>query len=65
MFGYVGKNVDKIKFKKSLFLVYEKMLVIQFPYVKINSHRPFVQFFVVMELNDKSMISFFPYMKIV
>ena len=59
------KNFEKLKCKKSIFLVYGKILVIQFSYMKKTSPRPFVQLSVLMELHEKCMISFFPYMKIV
>ena len=60
------KSFGKLKCKKSIFLVYGKMLVIQFPYMKKNTnHRPFMQFFVGMELYGKCMTSIFQYMEIV
>ena len=55
----------EIKTYKSILLVYGKRLVIQFPYTKNTNHRPFMQFFVLIELHEKCMISIFPYMKIV
>ena len=59
------KNSEKLKCKKSMLLVYGKMLVIQFPYMKNTNHWLFMQFSVFMELHEKCMISIFPYMKIV
>ena len=59
------KTFQKLKCKKSIFLFYGKILVIQFSYMKNNSPRPFVQLSVLMELHEKCMISIFPYMKIV
>ena len=60
------KNFEKLKYKKSKFLVYGIMLVIQFPYMKKNTnHRPFMQFSARMELHGKCMTSIFPNMEIV
>ena len=50
---WLQSHIKKIvkKFKKSSFLVYEKMLVIQLPYVKITNQRSFMQFSVLFLCN--------------
>ena len=49
VFGYEhNQKVLRNSNVESLFFVYGKRLVIQFPYMKITSHRPFMQFFVLI-----------------
>ena len=43
-----------------LLLVCGKILVIGFDICKINCHRAFMQFSVLMEMHEKFMISIFP-----
>ena len=67
VFGYEhNQKILILKCKKSKFLVYGKMLFLQFPYMKKNTiHRPFMLFFVRMDMYGKCMTSNVPYMEIV
>ena len=56
------QSFEKSNFIKSNFSIYRKMLVVQFPYIKITNRRPFMQFSKLMELSEKCMTGSFQFM---